>query len=59
MSTGLSLTVTTRVRAPLREVWGLLVDPARLGELFWGCTMWRQLLDRMKDLLEKEEQPRR
>lgn len=34
-----SIHVDTLVRAPVHEVWGLLVDPVRLGELFWGSTV--------------------
>lgn len=35
----LSLTVETRVRTRIQEAWNLLVDPARLGTLYWGSTV--------------------
>jgi uncharacterized protein YndB with AHSA1/START domain len=35
----LSLTVETRIRARLQDAWSLLVDPARLGTLYWGSTV--------------------
>jgi uncharacterized protein YndB with AHSA1/START domain len=35
----LSLTVETRIRARLQDTWNMLVDPVRLGTLYWGSTV--------------------
>jgi len=34
-----SIEVHTSIRAPIRDAWALLVDPVRLGQLFWGSTV--------------------
>jgi len=34
-----SIEVHTTIQAPIREAWALLVDPARLGQLFWDSTV--------------------
>ncbi len=34
-----SIEVHTSIRAPIREAWALLLDPVRLGQLFWGSTV--------------------
>ena len=34
-----SIEVHTSIRAPVREAWELLVDPARHGKLFWDSTV--------------------
>jgi uncharacterized protein YndB with AHSA1/START domain len=38
-TTRFSIEVHTTIRAGIREVWSLLVDPARLGRLYWDSTV--------------------
>jgi uncharacterized protein YndB with AHSA1/START domain len=34
-----SLTVEIQIRAKLEDVWDYLVNPRKVGELFWGSTV--------------------
>jgi uncharacterized protein YndB with AHSA1/START domain len=34
-----SIEVHTSIRTPIRDAWALLVDPVRLGQLFWDSTV--------------------
>jgi uncharacterized protein YndB with AHSA1/START domain len=34
-----SIEVHTTIRTPIRGAWALLVDPVRLGRLFWDSTV--------------------
>jgi len=34
-----SIEIHTTIRTPLRDAWAVLVDPVRVGTLFWDCTV--------------------
>jgi uncharacterized protein YndB with AHSA1/START domain len=38
-TTHYSIKVHTTIRTPIRDAWALLVDPVRLGRLFWDSTV--------------------